>query len=604
MIGLILRPLLGAAAVLSLGPQPDGVRPAARVADLGSAMSRALEEEGLVGAVWALVRIDGSVVTGAAGLADAATGRALRASDRVQVGSITKTLLATGVLRLVTERRLALDAKVIDLLPDLGVENRWETTHPLRVRHLLDHTSGLDDARLGHIFSLKATPDTPLRETLSTGRPLRVRHPPGERFSYSNLGFTLLGAIVEVVVGERYESWLDANLLTSLGMTSSTFRFLSQAGPSADSGLAMGHFERGVGQPAVPSYVRPAGQFTTTAEDMARFARFLMSDGTASGQPFIDPRLLSAMGRPEGTEAAAAGLEAGYGLGLARRDRHGVVGRCHDGNVVGYHAMLCLFPAEGKAFFVSHNADSEDANYGRFDQLLIEALAVEPAPAAPVGAFAGSLGDWAGLYVPAPNRFASFGYLDRLFGFASVKVSGQALQLDPFQAEARTLHPAGGTLFRAHDRATISHVVLEGDDGSRVLTSGLLTYRRVSGWHLGLLWISLAAGVFGLLVILALGGYRLAWRGLTRSQSLFVPFLSTVALAIPIPFFFGQSFLALGDLTVASGLLAVATAALPLGMVVGLARRPGRLEAVAMVGVLQWCGVLAVWGLLPLRLWA
>jgi hypothetical protein len=253
---------------------------------------------------------------------------------------------------------------------------------------------------------------------------------------------------------------------------------------------------------------------------------------------------------------------------------------------------------------VSHNADSEGANYGRFDQLLIEALAVAPAPAPPIGAFAGSLGDWAGLYVPAPNRFASFGYLDRLFAFASVKVSGQGLQLDPFQAEPRILLPAGGQQFRAADRATISHAVLQADDGSRVLTDGLRSYRRVPAGHLGALWVSLAVGVLGLLVILALGGYRLARRRIARSHSLFVPFLATAALAIPIPFFFSQSFLALGDLTVASGLLAVATTALPLAMIVGLARRPGRLEAVAMVGVLQWCGVLAVWGLLPLRLWA
>jgi CubicO group peptidase (beta-lactamase class C family) len=586
-----------------LGPLSDRAPSADQAADLGSAMGRALEEEGLVGAVWALVGPDGSVITGAAGVADAATGRALRASDRVQLGSITKTLLAAGVLRLVSEGRLALDAKVTDLLPDFGVENRWEATHPLRVRHLLDHTAGLDDARFRHVFSLQATPDTPLRETLTTGRPLRVRHPPGERFSYSNLGYTLLAAIIEGVVGERYEPWLDANLLAPLGMTSSTFRFVSQAGPGADSALAMGHFERGVGQPAVPTYVRPAGQFTTTAEDMARFARFLMSDGTAGGQRFIDPGLLRAMGRPEGTEAAAAGLDAGYGLGLGRRDRHGVVGLYHSGSMVGYHAMLYLFPAEGKAFFVSLNADSEGANYGRFDQLLIEALAVEPAQASPVGAFAGSLGDWAGLYVPAPNRFASFDYLDRLFAFASVKVSGQGLRLDPFQAEPRILLPAGGRLFRAADRATASHAVLQADDGSRVLSDGILSYRRVSAWHLGLLWISLAAGLLGLLVIVGLGGYRLARRRLTRSHSLFVPFLATVALAIPIPFFFGQSFLALGDLTIASGLLAAATAALPLAMIVGLARRPGRLEAVAMVGVLQWCGVLAVWGLLPLRLW-
>jgi hypothetical protein len=75
---------------------------------------------------------------------------------------------------------------------------------------------------------------------------------------------------------------------------------------------------------------------------MARLARFLMGDGRIDGQPFVDPALLAAMGRPAGTEAARAGLAVGYGLGMATRDRHAAAGKCHGGNTVGYRAMFCL----------------------------------------------------------------------------------------------------------------------------------------------------------------------------------------------------------------------------------------------------------------------
>src|SRR5690606_13076553 len=123
---------------------------------------------------------------------------------------------------------------------------------------------------------------------------------------------------------------------TPIGMHQSTFRFVSQEGPHADARLAMGHFEDAVTQTAVPLYLRPAGQFTTTASDMGIFARFLMGNGEIEGQPFIASHLLRAMGRPTTTEAAAAGLtDAGYGLGLNSRDRHGVVGNCHTGTTVG-----------------------------------------------------------------------------------------------------------------------------------------------------------------------------------------------------------------------------------------------------------------------------
>src|SRR5699024_1127364 len=114
-------------------------------------------------------------------------------------------------------------------------------------------------------------------------------------------------------------------------------------------------------------------QFTTTAHDMALFSRFIMSDGRIGSETFIDANLLHAMGRPFETEAASAGLPAGYGLGLTRRDRHGVVGRCHSGNTIGYRAMLCTFPQQQKAFFVAVNTDSEAAGYERFNALLVNA---------------------------------------------------------------------------------------------------------------------------------------------------------------------------------------------------------------------------------------
>ena len=104
--------------------------------------------------------------------------------------------------------------------------------------------------------------------------------------------------------------------------------------------------------------------------------------------------------------------------------------------------------------------------------------------------------------------------------------------------------------------------------------------------------------------------FRMLRRRLRPSQPIFVPFLAAVALALPVPFFLGQSFMQLGDLTIATALLAFVTGALPVAMVFGLWRhvvqreveRRGMLEATAAVAVLQWAVVLACWGLLSLRL--
>lgn len=568
-------------------------------------LEAAIEEEGLVGVVWATVT-PGGIATGAAGLADARSEGPLSTDSKVQTGSLVKTFIAAGILRLVTEGKLALDSPVAPLLPGLEFENPWASSHPVLVRHLLDHTSGLDDARLWQVFSLRAGPDIPLSASIQRG-PLVIRSRPGSRLSYSNLGYTLLGMIIERVTSERYEQYLDTHLLRPLNMHQSTFRFVSQEGPHADTRLAMGHFEGGVTQSAVPLYLRPAGQFTTTASDMGLFARFLMSEGEIEGEPFIAPHLLRAMGRPTATEAASAGLvDAGYGLGLNSRDRHGVLGNCHVGTAVGFRASFCLFPEVQKAFFVAMNADVETARYDRFDALLIRELDIATAIPTRGADPSSAVSDWQGIYVLAPNRTESFAYLDRVLNFVTVRWDGRQLHLKPFQSTTQSLLPVGGQLFRAEGRTLASHVLLVSDDGRRIISDGFRSYEQTSLWRMVPLWASLFAGVVGLVYLILIGVFRMNF-----TDPVFIPFLASVALFLPIPLFFSQSFLQLGDLTPASGLLALVTGILPLSMLFGLWRSFGRDAAnrgalrdkLAMLGVLQWSMVLAFWGLMPLRLW-
>ena len=591
---VVLVVLLIPTMVLARPPQAD--------------IARALDEEGLVGAVWATVDADDTTQVEAAGFANARTQSPMRADDRVQVGSIAKTVLATGVLHLATEGRINLDAAVSSVLPAVTFDNPWEATDPVLIRHLLDHTAGLDDMRLWQIFSLRATPDTPLSTAFEDDkRPLRVRSKPGSRFSYSNTGYALLGRAIEAVTDQRYERWLDDQLLRPLGMHDSTFGFVSQTGPDADTRLAMGHFEDGATQDAVPMFLRPAGQFTTTAADMARFAQFLMSDGALGRTPFVDPAQMGSRGHAAGTEASDAGLEVGYALGLALRDRHGAVGLCHGGDTVGFRAMLCMFPDQRRAFFVAFNADVEGADYARLRGMIIDALDVQTQPKRAVASSL-DLGDWEGFYILAPNRVATFAWLDTLFGFIHVARDGDDLRVRTLQKQATVLKPLGGGLFRQPDRVLASHVLLMADDGSRVIANDHQSYQQVSAVWLAALWTSLIMGMLGLLYVLVLGIVRLLRRLPWRADPLRVPLIGVAALALPVPFLLRQPFLQLGDPTTANILLAVVTAALPLAMLGGLAvhaqtPRSRALDAAALLAVLQWILVLAAWGLMPMRMW-
>jgi hypothetical protein len=361
----------------------------------------------------------------------------------------------------------------------------------------------------------------------------------------------------------------------------------------------------------VPVYLRTPTQFTTTANDMALFSRFLMSDGRIQGETFIDESLLRAMGRPSRSEAASAGLQAGYGLGLSRRDRYGVIGRCHVGNIVGYRANLCLFPEQQKAFFVAMNADSETADYERFDSLLVQALDLVPTEQSSAATHSSHFDEWNGIYIPAPNRFASFEWLDTLFNFVRVRWDGTHLTLKPLQSANRRLIHERDLLFRSTDRTTTSHVLLIAADGKQVLSNGLQSFERVSLWKIVLLWLSFLIGMVGLLYIFVSGLARLIARRLPMSHPMLLPFLAVAALLVPIPLFFGQSFLQLGDVTAASVTLAAVTGFLPAAMLIGLSiqlrkRRGNAVEIVdllATAAVLQLTIVLVAWNLMPLRLW-
>lgn len=577
-------------------------------------VERVLAEEGLAGIAWTLIDEKGEASVGSAGMRDNLSGAAFTPGTRYHVGSLTKAVLATGVLALATEGRIDLDAPASRYLPRLFSGQPPAGFSDITIRHLLDHTAGLDDAQLWQMFSQRADPDAPLIAAFpDPQRQLRVRARPGSRFSYSNTGYTLLGMIIESVAGARYESYLDEQLLRPLGMRDSTFAFTTQQGGNADATLAWGHVDDGSRYAASPIYLRPAGQFTTTAADLARFVAFLMGDGSIDGRTFVDPALMQSRGKPFGTEAASQGLRAGYALGLGRRDRHGVVGYCHGGNIVGFVAMLCVFPEARRAFAYSVNTDSETADYGRFDRLFIEALGVDEALPPRTADPAPDISNWHGRYVLSPNRFRMFEYLDTAFGAITVDAANGALVMTSWQRDARLLRPVGGRLYSASDRTTTSHVFLLDERGAYLLSDGFQTYRKVPAAYLAAHWASALLGLAGLAWLALAGGLSLLrYRTGILRRAEAPAFLAVALLLVPMPFFTSQSFMALGDLTVASALLALVTLLLPIGMLLTIFRatrtwsvsRIAGVHALAAICVLQWCAVLLASGLLPFRLWA
>ena len=164
---------------------------------------------------------------------------------------------------------------------------------------------------------------------------------PGTEFSYSNIGYAILGAALSRVAGVPYTEWERTHVLAPLGMTHTRF----EIDPSIAADLATGYEVNRDGslddQPAATDardgrgYKVPNGAIFTTVDDMSRFVAFELGNGPATVLPLA--RLDAAFG---GFVASSADLSQGYGLGFMamRRDKFTYVG--HSGAVAGYVASM------------------------------------------------------------------------------------------------------------------------------------------------------------------------------------------------------------------------------------------------------------------------
>src|SRR5690606_36408686 len=96
----------------------------------------------------ALVTSDGPQWVAGLGLASLEQQTAADENTLFRIGSVTKMFVGIAVLKLVEEGRVNLNDKLSDLAPDIPFENPWEETHPIRLVHLLEHTTGWDDMSL------------------------------------------------------------------------------------------------------------------------------------------------------------------------------------------------------------------------------------------------------------------------------------------------------------------------------------------------------------------------------------------------------------------------------------------------------------------------
>jgi len=259
------------------------------------------------------------------GVADIAKLTPLGENPIFRAGSVNKVITSLAILRLVQAGALALDDPVSEHLRAFVLEPFDPADPPITLRHVLSHVAGLPrhqgDPRAGSLAEM-------------VGGALRAVAPPAQRRVYSNIGFGMLGQLIEDVTGMPYRDRVASDVFEPLGMTRSSI--------SADGAAATVVGYQGVGDLLYP--VRPeavveegAGAMCTTLADLARLATMLCR----AGEGFLDRSLLDEAMTPSPVPRDD-GPPGGLGFALFEIDREPIV--WHNGGLAGWKAAWYVAP--------------------------------------------------------------------------------------------------------------------------------------------------------------------------------------------------------------------------------------------------------------------
>ena len=347
------------AAFLLAGCGSDGASPpmdrdpTSLVRFLDRTVPGLLREHDVPGAAVAVVH-DGAVFWARGfGLADRERDRPVSVQTVFQAASISKPVTAWGVMRLVEQGKLGLDAPVGRYLARWQLPASEFDRDEVTVRRLLSHTAGLS---LGGYPGLDPGRRLPTLEASLSGATggagdVRLVQEPGSAFSYSGGGYTLLQLLVEEVTGERFADYMQREVLQPLGMRRSAFVWTAEL--RADTARAYD----GSGNPQ-PNYLfteqAPAGLYTTV-EDLARFVAAAMRGprGEPVGRGLLAPATLKSMLSP------APATDGAYGLGyFLEQLPDGLAIAGHSGSNRGWRTQLAMLPATGAGIVVLTNSDN------------------------------------------------------------------------------------------------------------------------------------------------------------------------------------------------------------------------------------------------------
>ena len=313
----------------------------------------------------------------AAGLASLAEGRPVDEDSAFAIFSISKLFTATAVLQLHERGLLDIDAPVRDYLGDeFAIDER--RGRPITARDLLRHGSGLGNPSVwsyAHPWQVERPSAQALLAALMAAHGRRLRYPTGYGERYSNLGYLVLGRLIEVVDGRDYETYVEQEILAVLGMDRTGFSW----GPLLDD-AATGHSRKGqlftwlakrkanpevFGPPlpewetTLPFHIDGAayGGLISTAPDLAKFVAAQLGEGSYQGRTILSPASIELMREVQRDDRdQPLDFALGWHTDMIEGERY----YNHMGKGGGYRPEIRLWPSRGYGVVILTNLTKFD----------------------------------------------------------------------------------------------------------------------------------------------------------------------------------------------------------------------------------------------------
>jgi CubicO group peptidase (beta-lactamase class C family) len=205
--------------------------------------------------------------------------------------SLAKVFTAIEIMRLVDEGVINLDAPITSYWPSLSIQSRFPESNPITIRSILTHRSGLPRNRC---LQVDISPNT-LIDLAASLNDCFMAYPVGYRYKYSNIGFDILGTIIQEFRHTSFPVYMRENMLLPIGMNDSSF--LRMQIPD-QTNIALGYeYYEGEYYPYVQNDIvnYPSGNLYSTLEDMEMFVKFIFRGGETNGKQIIHSKMLESM---------------------------------------------------------------------------------------------------------------------------------------------------------------------------------------------------------------------------------------------------------------------------------------------------------------------